>query len=100
MDYYLEDLRSDFSAIHHIPVDEIERMPAPRAFALAHRIGAYQGVMQVRFRAQHAKKTSAAASGPQEMKAGQWLAQNPRAVAGIARTKFDLTRRPDGVQDR
>lgn len=74
-------------------------MPAPRAYALAYRIGAYESVMRVRFRAQHARKTAPA--GPTEMKASQWLAQNPQALKGISRTKFDLTvRRPDGVQDR
>jgi hypothetical protein len=94
---HLEDLRSDFSAIHRI--DEIERMPAPRAYSLAYRISAYESVTRARLRARHAKK--AAPAGPQEMKASRWLAQNPRALEGISRTKFDLTKgRPHGVQDR
>jgi len=96
---HLEDLRSDFSAIHRVPPDELERMPAPRAYSLAYRISAYETVTRARLRAQHVKKTAPA--GPREMKASQWLAQNPQALKGFSRTKFDLTKgRPHGIQDR
>ena len=99
MGAHIEDLRSDFSAIHRI--DEIERMPAPRAYSLAYRISAYETVTRARLRARHAKQNASRPTCPQEMKASQWLAQNPRALEGISRTKFDLTKgRPDGVQNR
>ena len=43
---YLDDLESDFSALHR--VDDMYSMPAPRFFRLACRMTAYAGVMQVR----------------------------------------------------
>lgn len=45
---HLDDLDSDFSAIHHVP--DFRALPAPRMFALAHRLPAYGGVMAVRAR--------------------------------------------------
>lgn len=58
----------------------MESLPAPRAYALAYRINAYQGLIRGRWLAQEAEKTPAVPSGPQEMKGGEWLATRPRAV--------------------
>lgn len=45
---HLDDLDSDFSAIHH--VHDFRALPAPRMFALIHRLPAYGGVMAIRAR--------------------------------------------------
>lgn len=42
---YLDDLESDFSAIHGI--DDMYSLPGPKFFKFAYRMGAYKGVMQV-----------------------------------------------------
>jgi hypothetical protein len=44
---HLDDIDADFLAIYHIDLREQE-VPAPRYFALAHRLTAYQGVMAAR----------------------------------------------------
>jgi len=77
---HLEDVRSDFSAIHRIDPDALESMPAPRAYSLAYRINAYQGLIRGRWLAQEAEKRPAVPSGPREMKGGEWLATRPRTV--------------------
>lgn len=77
---YLEDLRSDFSAIHRIDPDGLESLPAPRVYSLAYRINAYQGLIRARWLSQEADKRPAAPSGPREMKAGEWLTSRPQAV--------------------
>lgn len=98
MPFYLEDLRSDFSAIHR--VDEIERMAAPRFFALAYRIDAYPGVMQIRIRAEAAKGRPAAQSFPREMSAAQWLEAHPQAVAQVNTEREGVTAGAGRIQDR
>lgn len=42
---YLDDLESDFSAIHRI--SDMYSLPSPMFFRFAERIGAYKGVMQL-----------------------------------------------------
>lgn len=42
---HLDDLESDFSAIHRV---DMWSLPAPRFFRFAYRITAYTGVMQAR----------------------------------------------------
>jgi hypothetical protein len=79
-------VRSDFSAIHRIDPDGLERMPAPRAYSLAYRINAYQGLIRGRWLAQEAERTPRAPSGPQEMKSSEWLAQRPRVMDQISKT--------------
>jgi len=73
---HLEDVRSDFSVLHRI--DEIERMPAPRAYAYAYRLSAYQGVVAARWRMQKAEAAQELASVPREMSAAEWLARYPQ----------------------
>jgi hypothetical protein len=43
---HLDDLASDFSVYHRIR--DISKLPGPVFFAMAHRIGAYGGVMALR----------------------------------------------------
>lgn len=45
---YLDDLASDFSAVHHI--HDMTRLSGPAFFRLAFRLPAYEGVMQARVR--------------------------------------------------
>lgn len=47
---YLDDLESDFSAIHR--VDDIYSLDGPRFFKFAYRMAAYKGVLQARIRAE------------------------------------------------
>jgi hypothetical protein len=49
---HLDDLASDFSAIHR--VDDIYALPGPAFFRFAFRLGAYQGVIQARMAEQQA----------------------------------------------
>lgn len=42
------DIDADFLAIYGIDLEQADAMTAPRYFALAHRLTAYQGVMQAR----------------------------------------------------
>lgn len=44
----MDDLDSDFSAIHR--VDDYRTLPGPRFFSLAMRLAAYPGVMRARVR--------------------------------------------------
>lgn len=83
---HLEDLRSDFSAIHRIDPDRLESLPAPRAYSLAYRINTYQGVIRSVWLAQEAKRSPAAPAGPREMKGSEWLAQRPHVMDQISRT--------------
>lgn len=43
---YLDDIASDMSVFHR--VDDIGEIPGPLFFKRAHRLAAYQGVMQAR----------------------------------------------------
>lgn len=43
---HLDDLESDFSAIHRVA--DIHALEGPRFFRMAHRINAYEGVMKMR----------------------------------------------------
>lgn len=47
---HLDDLESDFSAIHHVP--DMLALPGPKFFRMAHRMVAYRGVMRARVEAQ------------------------------------------------
>jgi hypothetical protein len=85
VDTYLEDVRSDFSAIHRIGPDSLESLPASRAYALAYRINAYQGLIRGRWLAQEAEKPPTP-SGPQQVKASEWLAQRPQVLDQISKT--------------
>ncbi len=51
---YLDDLESDFSAIHRI--EDMYELDGPRFFSLAMRLAAYPGVMQVRASEQDEKR--------------------------------------------
>lgn len=53
---HLDDLDSDFSAIHHV---DMWTLPAPRFFKLAYRIAAYAGVMQARVMAEEKERQEA-----------------------------------------
>ncbi|HEX8106109.1 MAG TPA: hypothetical protein VF516_00210 [Kofleriaceae bacterium] len=57
---HLDDLESDFSAIHHIHIDfEAEQyggLSSRRFFALAGRIMAYPGVVQARYMAEEQRR--------------------------------------------
>lgn len=44
---HLDDLDADFLAIYHLDLEQAE-ISAPRYFALAYRLPAYQGVMAAR----------------------------------------------------
>jgi hypothetical protein len=50
---HLDDLASDFSAIHR--VDDMLALDGPTFMRLAYRIGCYQGVLQVAVRAEGAQ---------------------------------------------
>lgn len=54
---YLDDIASDMSVFHR--VDDISDLPGPLFFKRAHRLTAYQGVMQAR-----ANETAAEAERP------------------------------------
>jgi hypothetical protein len=82
---HLEDVRSDFSVLHR--VGELERMPAPRAYALAYRLSAYQGVVAARWRTEQARKTQERASVPREMSAADWLAMHPQHLEKVRRER-------------
>lgn len=43
---HLDDLESDFSALHRI--DDMYALPGPRFFGFANRLSAYAGIMQAR----------------------------------------------------
>ncbi len=90
MGHYLEDLRSDFSAIHRVDPEQFEHLPAPRAYALAYRISAYQTVIRTRQQALVAKRDAAVPRGPREMKAGDWLASRPEVVDQISKVPYRL----------
>lgn len=47
---HLDDLESDFSAIHHVP--DMLALPGPKFFRLASRMVAYRGVMRARVQAE------------------------------------------------
>lgn len=83
-------MRSDLSAVHRI--DEMESVPGPRAFALVHRLSAYQSVIRALMRAQLAKREPAAV-GPQEMKATDWLAKRPTLTDKIATVPYRLNQK-------
>ncbi|MDQ3760970.1 MAG: hypothetical protein M3460_04525 [Actinomycetota bacterium] len=55
---HLDDLESDFSAIHR--VDDIHILDGPRFFRLAYRLGAYSGVMAARVAEQQHRNTTPA----------------------------------------
>jgi hypothetical protein len=45
---HLADLEADFRAFYRMDPEDILSMSGPRFFALAHRVGAYDGVMAAR----------------------------------------------------
>jgi hypothetical protein len=84
---HLDDLASDLSAIHGIR--DMTRLTGPAFFALAYRIGAYQGVILTRAMA-HQQQTGAppaapgAASGPRRTVAATRTAlQNDETMRGL-----------------
>lgn len=62
-------------------------MPAPRAYALAYRLGAYPSVIALRWRTQQARKTQEVASAPREMSATEWLARYPQHLETARRER-------------
>lgn len=59
---HIDDLDSDFSAIHRI--DDMWALDGPRFFKLAVRLPAYDGVMRVRVAAEAEQKRPAEPSRP------------------------------------
>jgi hypothetical protein len=83
---HLDDIASDFSAFHH--VDDITALPGPVFFRLAHRLGAYDGVMRLRSmmlaREQEPRppqRTPAAAAPPQPRRRPPAGAVTPETLA-------------------
>lgn len=62
-------------------------MPAPRAYALAYRLGAYQSVIGAIWRAQQARETQDQASVPREMSAAEWLTRYPQHLEKARRER-------------
>lgn len=60
--FYLPDLESDFSRFHRIT--DIYSMPAPRFFAFARRIAAYDGILTRRFDALREREKKPAPARP------------------------------------
>lgn len=58
---YLDDLESDFSAIHRI--GDMYAMDGPRFFRLAHRLPAYRGVMRMRAEVEAERASGGSAPG-------------------------------------
>lgn len=82
---HLDDLASDFSAIHGIP--DILALDGPTFFKLAYRIGCYQGVMRdfVLARAANEREEQAPApSRPARVANGQ------RQVVGGTRAELQM----------
>lgn len=77
MPHYLEDIRSDLSVLHR--VDDMEVMPAPRFYALAYRLTAYQSVIATKVRRQKQGQQQSRPK-PVEMSLGQWAAAHPAAM--------------------
>lgn len=88
MPHYLEDIRSDLSVLHR--VNDMEAMPAPRFYALAYRLTAYQSVIATKVRRQ---KQVQVTPKPVEMSLGQWAAAHPAAM----REAEEKTRRAQEV---
>lgn len=65
---HLDDLESDFSAIHRIHIDieggEFDGLTSRRFFALAERVAAYPGVIQARLLAEEQRQREAAKKQP------------------------------------
>jgi hypothetical protein len=61
-------------------------MPAPRVYALAYRINAYQGLIRARWLAQRDERTPPRPSGPAQLRSSEWLAQRPDVLKQISRT--------------
>lgn len=80
---YVDDLESDFSAIHR--VDDIYAMDAPRFFRLAVRLTAYEGVMAARRMAEDQKQNGGAVNTGQtrEVQATRTALQHDPALAGL-----------------
>lgn len=80
MVHHLEDIRSDLSVLHR--VDDMESMPAPRFFALAYRLDAYQSVIALKARKQQQTRPK-----PVEMSLSQWGAANADKVEEARRAQ-------------
>lgn len=65
---HLDDLESDFSAIHHIHIDieggEFGGLSSRRFFAHAERVAAYPGVIQARLLAEDQRRRAAEEKQP------------------------------------
>lgn len=70
---HLDDLESDFSAIHRI--SDIYALDGPRFFKLAYRMSAYQGVMRMRTEEQMSREQEA----PQRLQVA--ASRSPRGSA-------------------
>lgn len=58
------DLDADFLAIYGIDLEQADALTAPRYFALAHRLTAYQGVMAARVEEEREQQQPASSSTP------------------------------------
>lgn len=90
----MDDLESDFSAIHRI--DDIYALDGPKFFRLAHRISAYQGViaaraMELQNNGAMPSTTTAAAHSEPETYGDDLVAINAAQVRGGASPLFEIS---------
>lgn len=82
---HLDDLASDFSAVHR--VDDILALDGPTFFRLASRIGCYQGVMRDLVMAQAAEERAERAPASQQP---AWPGNGQRQVVGGTRAELQM----------
>lgn len=83
---HLDDLESDFSAVHGI--DDIYDLPGPQFFAWAWRIPSYQGVMRTLIEAEQLREAEGQTPSGPSGRASDGPVREVPASRGVLRHEF------------